>query len=729
MPSDRWAASLLDEHGIRLDANGTQVALPEHLVKGLLADCGIAVPAGRASTNPEDAERVAAGLGGSLVLKAWGPGLLHKSDVGAVELGVRPDDVAQAVTAMAARLAEQGITPRGYLVEEQHPGGVELIVGVVRDATFGHVVLLGLGGVATELLDLTSLRPCPLSWADAEDLVEGFPGAPLLSGARGGDPVDRAALVELLLAVAGENGLVSRFGDTLAEFECNPVVATADGVVALDARLILEPDTVLGADTAEAAPAGVGTDFTALFAPRQIAVAGASTGKSGFGNRFLAAYRAAGWNDGLYALHPTASEVDGVPAFPTAAQVPGGLDYLVVALPAERAVRAVADAAGKVPFIQVISGGFRELSAAGAALEDVLSAAVAGTKTRLLGPNCLGVFSPQGRQTFTLGSPSTPGGVSVVSQSGGLSGDVVTVGDQRGLRFAKVASIGNAIDVSHGDLLDWLVDDPETTVIGAYLEGTRDGASLLRALRRADGRKPVVLLRGGSSAQGARAVSSHTGSLAGEAKVWQAVAASTGVSLVATLEDLLGCLAYLQRDSTPPAAGSSSVLVIGLGGGAAVLATDACDRAGLTLTPLGAGLRDRLRGMGLGAGTSVANPLEVPVGPVSPSALLGDTLAPVFAADGQPYRDVLVHVNVAAYYNYGTTGLQSLVDALTDLLSRAYPTRIAVVTRNAEIATPADAALLSEFAADTGLPVFRSFDEAATAIAAAQRFDSRRELL
>ncbi|MGW3468406.1 acetate--CoA ligase family protein [Saccharopolyspora sp. NPDC000995] len=722
MPADQRTAALLEEHGIELDAQGTRrFALPEHVVKSLLAEYAVDTPTRRTFTGPADAERAAAELQNRLVLKAWGPGLLHKSDVGAVELGVLPSELRRAVTNMAARLDDQGINPRGYLAEEQHPGGVELIVGVVRDATFGHVVLLGLGGIATELLDLTALLPCPLSRADAEELVERFPGAALLDGARGNAPADRTALVNLLLAVAGEGGLGSRFGDSLAEFECNPVVATADGAVALDARLILEPEA-----TQQASPTS-STDFTPLFAPRQIAVAGASAGKSGFGNRFLAAYRAAGWTDGLYAIHPAASEVDGVPAVPAVGQVPGDVDYLLVALPAERAVRVVAEAAGRVPFIQVISGGFREASAAGAALEDDLVAAVADTKTRLLGPNCLGVFSPAGRQTFTLESPTVSGGVSVVSQSGGLSGDIVAVGDRRGLKFAKVASIGNAIDVTHGDLLEWLVDDPETTVIGVYLEGTRDGAGLLRALRRADGRKPVVLLRGGSSVQGARAVSSHTGSLAGEAKVWRAVAAATGVSPVSTLEDFVGSLAYLQRYPEPTIAESPGVLLIGLGGGASVLATDACDRAGLALTPLDDALRERLRSMGHGAGTSVANPLEIPVGPVSPRGLLGDALAPVFDSADQSYADVLVHVNVAAYYNYGTAGLEPLIEALSDLVSRAFPTRIAVVTRNSEIAAPGDAATLADFVATTGLPVFRSFDEAATAIAAAQGFDARRK--
>lgn len=718
---DDMLADMLAD-GIELapaDSGGVpgRIAVPEHRVKALLATLGIRVPRG-AST----AGAVPDGLTPPLVLKAWGPGLLHKSDVGGVRLGLAGDAVPSAVSEMHAALRASGIEPAGFLVEEQHPGGTELIVGVVRDETFGHVVLLGLGGIATELLGLHALRVAPLTEADARDLVDSFPGAPLLRGARGRPAVDTDALVGLLMAVAGPDGLVERYGPTLVEFECNPVVVTAEGVTALDARLVLDPGAP---PTAETAATG---SFTGLFAPRTVAVAGASTNRPGFGNRFLAGYREVGWTDGLYAVHPTASDVDGVPAVASVADVPGGVDYLVVAVPAPKVpdLVAVAAAAG-TGFVHVVTGGFAEMGEEGARLQRQVVDAVAGTKTRLLGPNCLGVFAPAGRQTFTLGAPRESGPVSVVSQSGGLSGDMVTVGSRRGLRFAKLVSIGNAVDVTHGELVDWLVDDSGTGVIGLYLEGTRDGAGLLRALRRADGHKPVVVLRGGASEQGSAAAASHTGSMASGPAVWAAVAAATGATLVPTLDDMLACLGYLQQYHARPASpDADGVLVIGLGGGASVLATDACDRAGLELTPLRPDLRQALRAMGHGAGTSVANPIEVPVGPASPAGLLADALAPVLGPDGQPYRDVLVHVNVAAYYSYGTGGLAPLVEALQTLVDRDLPARLAVVTRNVDVAAPADADLLAGFVTRTGLRVLRDFDEAALAIGAAQRFDLRR---
>jgi acyl-CoA synthetase (NDP forming) len=208
--------------------------------------------------------------------------------------------------------------------------------------------------------------------------------------------------------------------------------------------------------------------------------------------------------------------------------------------------------------------------------------------------------------------------------------------------------------------------------------------------------------------------------MTGAPRVWKAVAESTGITLVDTLEDLVSTLAYLQRAVQGPPVDHAGVLVTGLGGGASVLATDACDRADLELTPLRADVRERLRAMGHGAGTSVANPVEIPIGPASRAGLLQETIRAII--DDQPFGDVLAHVNVAAYYSYGTKGVAPLVESLREVVSAGLPIRLAVVTRNLAVATPEDAAVLAEFSATAGLPLFSSFDEAATAIAAAQRF-------
>lgn len=703
-----------------LTGDSDRVLVPEPVVKDALRHLGVAVPRGVAVAEGTDAAVAAKRLDGSVVLKAFGPGIVHKSDVGAVRVGLTADDVEDAAAAMTARLAEHGITPAGFLVEEHQPPGVELIVGALQHATFGPVVLLGVGGTLTEVVDRNVLGLFPLDNEAARAMVDDFPLPALLDGARGADPVERDAVVSLLLAVAGAGGLVEQLGDALVEFECNPVIATADATVAVDARLVLK-----GHDAPAQPVAATTTDFTALFAPRAIAVAGASTARETFGNRFLAAYRDAGWTDGLFAIHPDAGEIDGVPAYPSVDAVPGGVDYLLVAVPAARTPDLVAQATGSAHFAHVISGGFGETGADGAALEDQLRASARDAGVRVLGPNCMGVFSPAGRQTFQLDTPSEPGSVSVVSQSGGLAGDIVKAGDRRGIRFSKLVTVGNAIDVQPGELLEWLVDDAETAVLGLYLEAAPDGRRLVNALGRAAGRKPVVLLVGGSSRQGARAAASHTGALAGDARIWDAIARSTGAAIVATLEEFLAVLAFHQRYETSAADLDASVLIVGPGGGASVLATDACDRAGLTVAAVEGGGVAQLRQLGYSAGTSVANPIEIPLGPAVAAEGLNRVLDTVFAH--QRYRDALLHVNVQAYYSYGTTGVTSLLDLLARLGASDWPgTRVALVLRNLECAPPDDARELADACTAAELVCFRDFDEAATAVAAAQRFDRAR---
>jgi acyl-CoA synthetase (NDP forming) len=677
--------------------------VPEHEVKAMLASHGVPVP--RGTTDPA----AASALRAPLVVKAYGDGIVHKSELGAVRLGVRHDELDGVVAEMLRIPGAQGV-----LVEEQADAGRELLVGVV-DRGFGPTLAIGMGGTLTEIIDDVALRMLPVTDDDVAQMLSELRSTELLFGGyRGAQPIDESALHAV---VRGVCALAAELGDSLAELECNPVIATPAGAVAVDARLVLDENRPAPEATA---------DFTALFAPRGIAVAGASATKQTFGNRFLEAYRALGWTDGLAAVHPSATEIDSVPAYPSLRDVPHPIDYVLAAVPAAACADLVRDAAGVAPFVHVISGGFSEASGReGHDLEHRLLLAAREAGVRVLGPNCMGVFSPAGRQTFQLGVPTTPGPVSVISQSGGLAGDIVKGGALRGVTFAKLVTVGNAIDVTPGELCDWFVDDPDTRIIGMYVEDPRDGARLVRSLRRArDAGKPVVALVGGLSAQGGRAVASHTGALAGERRTWAAISRDTGCSVVTTLEELLGSLAYLQRSAAvaPTDATQLDTLVVGMGGGASVLTTDACDRAGLTLRLVRDDVREELLAMGYGAGTSVANPIEIPYGPAAPPDAFQRVLTPILST--QPYRDLLVHVNVQSYFSYASDGgakLVSVADAIADI---DFPgTRVAFVARNLDVAPAALAGELLDRCRELGVSVFRTADEAAVAIACAQRAD------
>jgi acyl-CoA synthetase (NDP forming) len=701
--------------------------VPEHVAKATLAARGIRVPQGVVldqRSDPAGWSQRAAALVAPLVVKAFGPAIVHKSDVGAVALGIEHDDLRASIEAMDASLASCGIEPAGYLVEEQEAPGLELLVGVVRRPPFGLAAAIGLGGVLAEVLDEVDFRLLPLGEQDIEELLDAGPWGPTMDGTRGRPKLDRGSVAELLRVLGGHDGVALSAGDDLEAIECNPVVVSEHGAVVLDARLLLA-DQAAPAEPSPP-PTGERTDLTALFEPRHVVVAGASTKRPGFGNRALAAYRDVGRTDvDLHVLHPSAAAVDGVRAVRSVHEVGGPVDYLLVAVPASGCAAVVRDAAGSVPFVQIVSGGFDELGESGRALSLDLAQVAAETSCRIVGPNSIGVYSPSGRQAFQVGDPIEPGPVSFVSQSGGLGGDVVKAGAARGLRFAKVITLGNAVDLGPGEVIDWLVDDPASRIIGAYIESAGDAAAVIAALRRARGRVPVAVLLGGQSDQGAQAAASHTGALAGSRKMWGAVEAATGAVFVTTLEQLLAVLSYQHlvggRGSAP--GGDGSVLVVGVGGGASVLAADACARAGLRTTATSPSARARLADVGHGVGTSAANPVEIPFGPLVETGALPDAVHAVTQVDR--FQDVLVHVNVQAYYSYGDRGLAPVVDQLRGLTeSRFSGLRIGVVLRNRECAPLGEAERIQGELVGLGIPCFRDFDEAATAMAAAQRFAS-----
>ncbi|MEV4259699.1 CoA-binding protein, partial [Spirillospora sp. NPDC049652] len=365
------------------------------------------------------------------------------------------------------------------------------------------------------------------------------------------------------------------------------------------------------------------TDFDRLFAPRGVAVVGASTKRPNFGNMFLTFYKAAGYAGRLVAVHPSAEEIDGVPCVPSLAEA--DVDYALVAVPAKQCADVVRQASG-VPFVQVMSGGFGEMGEPG--LEADLAAAAREAGVRLLGPNCMGVYSPAGGQTFLGGAPGRPGRIAVVSQSGGLAGEVVKVGERRGLAFSKVATVGNSLDVTPAELLRHLSADEGTSAIGLYLEDPRDGRGLFDALRSAG--RPVVALVGGRSDQGRTAAASHTGGMIGDDRVWTALGVQTGTALVRSQDDLIGALDALDLHGHRTVRGDG-VLVIGPSGGASVLAADVFDGASLDLPGFPDAVVEELRGLGLGAGSSLANPLEIPVGPRGNPDLVRGAVAAILA--------------------------------------------------------------------------------------------------
>lgn len=217
-----------------------RTSLDEHAGKKLLAAFGVTVPQAVTVKTTGEVDAALATLKPPLVVKIMSPDILHKSDAGGVKVSLQSAaDVKDAINAMAASPKIMGARIDGYLIEEMAPAGQEIVIGGLRDPQFGPLVMVGLGGIFVEVLRDVSFRICPITRLDAQEMLADLKGAAILDGARGMKPVSQDAIIDVLLKVGGENGLLMRHADDIAEADINPLIVSSSGAVAVDARFIL----------------------------------------------------------------------------------------------------------------------------------------------------------------------------------------------------------------------------------------------------------------------------------------------------------------------------------------------------------------------------------------------------------------------------------------------------------------------------------------------------------
>jgi acetyltransferase len=371
-------------------------------------------------------------------------------------------------------------------------------------------------------------------------------------------------------------------------------------------------------------PAAKGS-LAALFDPRTVAVVGASRDPSKVGGSVLANLQAAGFAGRVIPVNAAADTVQGLAAAPSLLAVNGPIDLAVVAVPAAAVLAALKDCAAKeVGAAVVITAGFRESGPDGRAREAELATWLRDQRLRILGPNCLGWIRPARRLnvTFAPGMPRA-GGIAFVSHSGALASAILDWARDRHLGFSLFASLGNQVDVNESDVLDAVAVDPESRVVVGYLEGVADGRRFFEALRAAAAIKPVVLLKAGRSAEGARAVTSHTGALAGSDQAFEAAVRQAGAVRARTVEELFDLARGLASQPLPR---GRRLLVVTNGGGLGIVATDAAREAGLEPAPMDEAARARLRAV-LPPTASLGNPVDL-VGDAD-AARYGNTLRAV----------------------------------------------------------------------------------------------------
>ena len=217
-----------------------RTALDEQAGKSLLANYGIAVPQSVVVKSADEVDAAFIQLKAPVVVKIMSPDILHKSDAGGVKVGLKSAaEVKDAINTMAASPKIRGARIDGYLIEEMAPAGQEIVIGGVRDPQFGPLVMVGLGGIFVEVLRDVSFRICPITRLDAEEMLDELKGAAILAGARGQKPASRSAIIDALMKVGGEHGLLMTHANDIKEADINPMIVSETTAVAVDARFIL----------------------------------------------------------------------------------------------------------------------------------------------------------------------------------------------------------------------------------------------------------------------------------------------------------------------------------------------------------------------------------------------------------------------------------------------------------------------------------------------------------
>lgn len=318
--------------------------------------------------------------------------------------------------------------------------------------------------------------------------------------------------------------------------------------------------------------------------------------------------------------------MDGQPLYRSLREVPGKVDYVVCCVPAVHTPSVMEDCVETgVKAVHVFTSGYSETGEPDRiALQDRLVEIAKQGGTRIIGPNCLGIYYPAGKIGLSPDFTMEAGNIGFLCQSGGNVTFTVRSATARGLRFSKVVSYGNACDINECDLLDYFADDPETEVIAAYIEGAHDGRRLASVIKKAAAAKPIVVFKGGFTPDGVNAAASHTGSLAGADTVWDGVLKQAGALRVYSVEEMVDLLVALTRMRPPKGVNTCAV---GHGGGASVMATDELSRAGLRLPPIPEHIRCELKEFIDQANSMLRNPLDIGTMAVAESLALIARLA------------------------------------------------------------------------------------------------------
>lgn len=455
-----------------------------------------------------------------------------------------------------------------------------------------------------------------------------------------------------------------------------------------------------------------------LFSPRSVAVVGVSPRNQwSFARQFLQALIEAEF-PAIYPVNPHYLEVMGLSCYPTLTAIPAVVDHVMVSIPATDILALLDDCAAKqVKSVHFFTAGFSECgNEEQSALEKAILDKALNSGFRIIGPNAAGLFCSKSRLVNALGLPLEPGSVGFLSQSGGHAAALPYDMAPRGLRFSKIISYGNGLDIDESEILEYFAEDPDTGIIAAYIEGVKDGRRFAESLGKASSRKPVVICKGGRTESGKRAAFGHTASLTSSITAFTALCHQQNVILVDNIEELGEVLVALHFMQLPPE--GPNMAVLGMGGGPSVSAGDEIETTGLCLPPFSGNLQAELKQLLPIAGSIFCNPLDSAV-LVTPE-IISATMKLLGRADGTDM--FLYHLGFHPATNWNDVRwswpgyLEAMVDALVEAKKETGKPVILALHRPSDEGRMKNFFAVQEALVKSGFPVFYSLGQAARSV-------------
>ena len=537
----------------------------------------IPLPQEGIATSSAEAAKIAGDIGFPVVMKIVSPDILHKTDAGGVIVGVKSAvEASQAYDTIVgnAKTYKAGAKIAGVQIQQMLTGGHEVIVGALTDPSFGKVVAFGLGGVLVEVLKDVTFRLAPASETEALSMIDGIAAAEILRGVRGAPPADRKAIAKIIVAVSA---LAADFPE-IQELDLNPVFARPDGAIAADVRIIVDfaPPKARYRPTQEE----ILRSMNRIMQPNAVAVIGASPEDGKIGNSVMKNLINGGYKGEIYPIHPKVPEVLGKRAYKSVKDVAGKIDVAVFAIPAPLVAGAIKECGEKeIPGAVLIPSGFAETG--NVELQEQIVAVAREYNVRLMGPNIYGFYYTHKNLCATFCTPyDVKGKAALSSQSGGVGMAIIGFSRSAKMGVSAIVGLGNKSDIDEDDLLTFFEQDPNTQVVAMHVEDLKDGRSFAEVAKRVSKKKPVIVLKAGRTAMGARAAQSHTAALAGNDRIYDDVLRQSGVVRAMSLNDMLEFARCLPILPTPK---GENILIITGAGGSGVLLSDACVDNGLKL--------------------------------------------------------------------------------------------------------------------------------------------------